>query len=141
MNFLQLIIGPLANVLERVLPDPKARAEAQIKLLELQQAGEFKELDAALQINLAQIEVNKAEASSGNAFASSWRPLAGYVCVLGLSYQFLLQPLCAWLSGVQGWPPPPQLDMGDLLTILGGMLGMSAMRTKERLSGVIAKGK
>lgn len=141
MNLLNLIIGPVTEILGRVIPDPNKRAELQAEMIRLQQAGEFKEIDAALQRDLAQMEVNKAEAASGNAFASSWRPLAGYVCVIGLAYQFFIQPLCAWLSGIQAWPTPPELDMGDLVTILGGMLGMSAMRTKERLSGVIAKGK
>lgn len=136
MNVLELLIGPLAKVIDKVIPDPQAKAQAQLEMLRMQQAGDFKELDAQLQINLGQIEVNKAEAASGNAFASSWRPLCGYVCVAGLSYQFLLQPLLAWLSGVQAWPLPPTLELGDLLTLLGGMLGLSGMRTTEKIKGV-----
>lgn len=136
MNVLQLLIGPVTSLLERVLPDPKARAEAQMRLLELEQKGEFKQLDAQLARDLGQIEVNKAEAASGNAFASSWRPLCGYVCVLGLAYQFVAQPLLAWLSGIQTWPVPPTLDLGDLLTMLGGMLGLGSLRTAEKLKGV-----
>jgi hypothetical protein len=136
MNVLQLLIGPVTSLLERVLPNPEARAQAQLELLKLQQAGEFKELDAQLSRDLGQIEVNKAEASSGNAFASSWRPLCGYVCVLGLAYQFVCQPLLAWLSGIQTWPVPPELDLGDLITLLGGMLGLGSLRTAEKFKGV-----
>lgn len=136
MNVLQMIIGPVTQLLDRVLPDPQAKVAAQLKLLELQQAGEFKELDAQLQRDLGQIEVNKAEAASGNAFASSWRPLCGYVCVLGLAYQFLLQPLLAWGSGIWAVPLPPDLDLGDLLTLLGGMLGLGSLRTVEKFKGV-----
>jgi|SRR5688572_18064103 len=136
MNVLQLLIGPVTSLLERVLPNPEARAAAQLELLKLQQQGEFKELDAQLSRDLGQIEVNKAEAASGNAFASSWRPLCGYVCVLGLSYQFVLQPLLAWASGIQAWPLPPELDLGDLITLLGGMLGLGTLRTAEKFKGV-----
>jgi len=141
MNLLQLIIGPVSHLLDKVMPDPQAKAAAQLKLLELQQAGEFRELDDQLKRDLGQIEVNKAEAASGNAFASSWRPLAGYVCVIGLAYQFVVQPLLAWGSGMWTVPPPPQIDMGDLLTLLGGMLGLSTLRTAERMKGVIPVGK
>lgn len=141
MNVLQLLIGPVTSLLERVLPNPEARAAAQLELLKLQQAGEFRDLDAQLARDLGQIEVNKAEASSGNAFASSWRPLAGYVCVLGLAYQFFAQPLLSWGSWIWQVPVPPQIDMGDLLTLLGGMLGLGAMRTAERMKGVIPHGK
>jgi hypothetical protein len=141
MNVLQLLIGPVTTILDKLIPDPAKKAEAQLELLRLQQAGEFKELDAQLQRDLGQIDVNKAEAASGNAFASSWRPLCGYVCVLGLSYQFVLQPLLAWASGIQAWPLPPELDLGDLITLLGGMLGLGTLRTAERMKGVIPKGK
>lgn len=136
MNVLQLLIGPVTTILDKLIPDPAKKAEAQLELLRLQQAGEFKELDAQLARDLGQIEVNKAEAASGNAFASSWRPLCGYVCVLGLAYQFVAQPLLAWLSGIQTWPVPPELDLGDLITLLGGMLGLGSLRTAEKFKGV-----
>lgn len=136
MNVLELLIGPVTKILDKIIPDPQAKAAAAMEMFKLQQAGEFKDLDAQLQRDLGQIEVNKAEAASGNAFAGSWRPLCGYVCVLGLAYQFVLQPLLAWLSGIQAWPIPPTLDLGDLLTMLGGMLGLGTLRTTEKLKGV-----
>ncbi len=86
MNVLELILGPVTKVLDKIIPDPQAKAVTQLELLKLQQAGEFKELDTQLQLDLGQLGVNKAEAASGNAFASSWQPLCGYVCVLGLAY-------------------------------------------------------
>jgi predicted Na+-dependent transporter len=58
------------------------------------------------------------------------------VCVLGLAYQFLVQPLLAWGSGVWAVPLPPNLDLGDLLTLLGGMLGLGSLRTAEKFKGV-----
>ena len=136
MNVLDIVAGPVLRIIDKLIPDPQAKAAAQLEAMRMAQAGEFKELDNQLQRDLAQIAVNQTEAASPDAFKSSWRPGAGYVCVLGLAYQFLLQPLLAWLSGLQGWPVPPVLDLGSLMTLLGGMLGLGGMRTSEKLKGM-----
>ena len=133
------LIGGLIDaglkVLDRVIPDPQAKAQAQLELLKLQQAGEFKVLEADLQLALAQTEVNKVEAASADPFKSGWRPAAGWVCVLGLLYQFLLQPLLAWGSVIQGYAAPPVLELGDLYGLLFGMLGLGAYRSFEKTKG------
>jgi hypothetical protein len=129
------VIDAGLKVLDKVLPDPKAKAEAQIELMRLQQAGEFKQLEADLQLALAQTEVNKVEAASADPFKSGWRPAAGWVCVAGLAYQFLFQPLAAWSGGIHGWPAPPVLDLGDLYGLLFGMLGLGAYRSFEKTKG------
>ena len=133
------LIGGLIDaglkVLDRVLPDPTQKAAAQLELLKLQQAGEFKALEADLQLALAQTEVNKVEAASADPFKSGWRPAAGWVCVLGLLYQFLAQPLLAWGSTMQGYAAPPVLELGDLYGLLFGMLGLGAYRSFEKTKG------
>ena len=133
------LIGGLIDaglkVLDRVLPDPTQKAAAQLELLKLQQAGEFKALEADLQLALAQTEVNKVEAASPDLFKSGWRPGAGWICVLGLAYQFLAQPLAAWASAINGWPVPSVLALGDLYGLLFGMLGLGAYRSVERVKG------
>ena len=133
------ILGGLLDaglkILDKVLPDPGQKAQAQLELLKLQQAGEFRQMEADLQLALAQTEVNKVEAAAPDAFRGGWRPAAGWVCVAGLAYQFLFQPLAAWSSGIQGWPAPPVLQLGDLYGLLFGMLGLGAYRSVERVKG------
>jgi hypothetical protein len=133
------LIGGLIDaglkVLDRVLPDPAQKAAAQLELLKLQQQGEFKVLEADLQLALAQTKINEVEAASPDLFKSGWRPGAGWVCVLGLMYQFLAQPLLAWGSTIQGYPAPPVLQLGDLYGLLFGMLGLGAYRSVERVKG------
>jgi hypothetical protein len=74
------------------------------------------------------------EAASSSVFVSGWRPYIGWVCGTGLAYQFLIYPIAiAWL------PKIVQLDMGTLLSLLAGMLGLSGMRTQEKLNGVASK--
>jgi len=133
------LIGGLIDaglkVLDRVLPDPAQKAAAQLELLKLQQQGEFKVLEADLQLALSQTKINEVEAASPDLFKSGWRPGAGWVCVLGLLYQFLAQPLLAWGSTIQGYPAPPVLELGDLYGLLFGMLGLGAYRSVERVKG------
>lgn len=133
------LLPTISGLLDKLIPDPEARAKAQLDLLKLQQDGVFKELDAQLQINLAQAEINKVEAASQNGFQAGWRPLAGYMCVAGLGYEFLLRPLLPWaltVSGVDA-PPLPSLD-GVLFELMFGMLGLGTLRTADRWKRVNA---
>lgn len=136
------LLPTISGLLDRLIPDPEARAKAQLDLMKLQQDGAFKELDAQLQVNLAQAEVNKIEAASQNGFQAGWRPLAGYACVAGMAYEFLLRPLLPWVltvSGV-GAPPLPSLD-GVLFELVFGMLGLGTLRTADRWKRVNAMSK
>ena len=132
------ILGGLLDaglkILEKVIPDPGAKAAAQLELLKLQQAGEFRQIEADLQVMLAQTEVNKVEAAQ-DSFRGGWRPAVGWVCVAGMGYTYLGQPLIAWASAINGWAAPPTIDTFDLLIMLGGMLGFGGMRSFERIKG------
>lgn len=124
-----------AAIIDRVWPDPTEAAKAKLALLEMQQKGELATLDADLQIALAQSATNTAEAASGNKFASSWRPLIGYVCAAALAYNFILYPLLAWLTAL--WPElhyPPRFTDG-LMELVLGMLGLAGFRTYEKTKG------
>jgi hypothetical protein len=129
------LLPTITSLLDKVIPDPEARAKAQLDLLRLQQEGAFKELDMQLQVNLAQAEINKVEAASQNGFQAGWRPLAGYACVAGLGYEFLLRPLLPWCLTVSGVEAPqlPSLD-GVLFELMFGMLGLGTLRSADRWS-------
>lgn len=75
MGVLSLLIGPLTGLLKQVLPDPKAREEAQMKLIELSQQGQLAELDAQMKQQLAQAGVIQAEVASKSWLAVNWRPI------------------------------------------------------------------
>jgi hypothetical protein len=136
-----MIIGTLIDaglkILDKVIPDPEQKAAAQLELMRLQQAGEFKELEAQTQINLAQAEINKVEAASDDRFKSGWRPFIGWVCGWGLAYHYLVRPLLPWLvivieSRGTNVPPLPSLD-ASLFELVMGMLGLGVLRTVEKL--------
>lgn len=132
----QLVIPAITQVLDKIIPDPQAAAEAKLKALELAQKGDLAALDAELRLALGQLEVNKAEAAT-DMFRGGWRPAVGWVCVVGLAYQFVLQPLLPWLVALFGAqvPPLPAIDNETLMVLLMGMLGMGGLRTIERVKG------
>jgi len=138
MNIIDILMGPtFGKVLDRLLPDPAAKASAQIELLKLQQEGALKELDAEVSLAQQQSDVNKIEAGSTDKFTSRWRPFIGWVCGTGLAVQFIVSPFVTWGSRLAGHPVDfPALDMGTLLTLLLGMLGLGGMRTVEKMKGV-----
>ena len=118
------------KVIDRLFPDPKMKAEATLKLMELQQAGD-------LAIIAGQLELNKVEAANPNLFVSGWRPFVGWACASALAIQLVIGPLFAWATALYGKPlAVPGLDVSLLTTLLVGMLGLGGMRTIEKLQGV-----
>lgn len=127
------------NLIDKLIPDPNVKMELKIKMLELAQTGELAELEASTNLALQQIAVNMEEAKSPSLFKGGWRPAVGWICAIGLGYQFIGQPLIAWGSAFWAVPVPPVLNLGDLLTLLFGMLGLGAFRSYEKKEGVASK--
>lgn len=65
-------------------------------------------------------------------YASGWRPAIGWVCVVGLALHFVVFPVLTWVTG----KPAPAFDMGTLMTLVAGGLGVSATRTFEKKHGL-----
>ena len=115
------------TLIERLIPDPAAKAAATQRLLELQQSGD-------LAVIAAQADINKVEAASPNMFIAGWRPAVGWVCVLGLAIT-VFSPLLSWVAALAGHAiMVPAIPMDALMTLLIGMLGLGGMRTVEKLN-------
>ena len=117
------LIAPVSSLLEKWIPDADTKNKLAHEIATMSEKH-------GQQIALQQIEVLKADAQ-GNWFQSSWRPLAGYTCVLGLMVNFLIAPICAGF-GIE----IPQADAGVMMTLLLGMLGLGGARSYERVKGV-----
>jgi roadblock/LC7 domain-containing protein len=95
------------------------------------------QIAAALALVQGQLDTNRAEATSPSMFVAGWRPMVGYVCASGFAVQFVIGPLGQWVSALAGHPVAfPSLDMGTLMPLLLGMLGLGGMRTYEKVSGI-----
>lgn len=126
------ILDVSGKIIERIWPDPAQAASAKFELFKLQQSGELSAI-------AGQLAINQAEATNPSLFVSGWRPFVGWVCGFGLVYSFIGQPLLSWASATWAFAIPPTLDVSTLVTVLGGMLGLSGLRTFEKLNGVAAK--
>lgn len=120
------------SIIDKIIPDPAAKAAAQLALLQLQQTGQLAELQAGLTQQTAQSSIDETEAK-GNWFEADWRPFVGWICGFGLLYSFLLRPLLAWIAPLWQLPSPPALDLGTLMTLLFGMLGLGALKMNETI--------
>ena len=131
MSLLNNLIGPVTGILDKVIEDKDQKAALAHEL-----ATMADELSHEQQ--LAQIEVNKAEAASGSLFKGGWRPFVGWTCGVALLYHFILTPLILFGVGLSGAtiPPLPEFDMSSLMTVLMGMLGLGGLRTYEKQKGL-----
>lgn len=134
----QSVIDGVTSIIGKVIPDRAAAAAATAQYQTMVLSGQLQEEMLQLQaITSAQSDINKVEAASTDSFTSRWRPFIGWVCGTGLAVQFLVRPFVMWGCNLVGHPTDfPSLDMGTLLTLLGGLLGLGAMRTTEKLKGV-----
>jgi hypothetical protein len=132
------LIPVIGELLNKILPDTAAKDAAKAELARMAVEGEFKYLEADLQLALAQIGVNKAEAEQPGTFKGGWRPAAAWACVFaGIVYP-ILRTLLPWglkVAGIEGVPPLPALDTTEAMTMLFGLLGLGGMRMAERLKG------
>jgi hypothetical protein len=124
-----LAIGPIAELLNGILPEKMSDAEkAQVEL---------EVLKADWQGVLGQLEINKAEATNESVFVSGWRPFIGWVCGSAFAWTFIGAPILTWIAAANGTPVTvPSLPTADLMTVLFGMLGLGGLRTFEKFQGV-----
>jgi len=131
MSLIASLIGPVSGILDKVIPDSDMKAKLAHEIATMSDTH-------AQQALLAQLEINKAESASGSLFKGGWRPAVGWICAIAFGYHFVLQPLLVFVLTASGvdLPDLPEFDMGTLLTVLGGMLGIGGLRTVEKAKGL-----
>lgn len=134
------------KVIDKLFPNKADADAAKVKLAEMHLNGELAHLAASTELSKGQLKVNEEEAKNSSLFVAGWRPAVGWTCVLGLFYTFFLRPMLGFVLGFvdvpAGSPPlpmPPELDMGELITLLFGMLGLGAIRMTEKIKGVASR--
>ena len=128
-----LILGPLfemgKTLLDRFVPDPEAKRQAEMELIRMAADGELKQ-------TIAQLEINAREAAHPSVFVAGWRPAFGWCGALGFLYATIGQPLRAWGAAIKGWPAPPALNLDLLWVVVTGLLGIGGLRSVEKIKGV-----
>ena len=131
MSLVSSLIGPVTGILDKVIEDKDQKAKLAHELATMADKLSHEQ-------QLAQIEVNKAEAASGSLFKGGWRPFIGWVCGVAFCYHFVVQPIIIFVVALVGVniPDLPEFQMNTLLTVLGGMLGIGGLRTYEKQKGL-----
>jgi hypothetical protein len=129
-----LILGPIfdiaGKIFDRLIPDKVAADAAKLELLKQAQTEEFA-------LALKQVETNLEEAKHPSVFVAGWRPGIGWVCALGLFWNFLGYPIATWAAEL--WRPdfmPPALISENLMELTLAMLGMAGLRSWEKFKGI-----
>lgn len=105
------------------------------KLAEIEQRAQDLEAQAAQ----AQVELNKAEASSGSLFVAGWRPALGWTFAAIVGLHYLARPVAEWILQAAGHTdllPLPSFDLTAIWPVLVGMLGFGGLRTVEKIRNV-----
>lgn len=127
-----LLLAPVleigSKIIDRLFPDQEKRAAAELELLKLAQSGD-------LQTTLAQLEINAREAAHPSLFVAGGRPFFLWTGGIGFAYAVILQPLLVWVARIKGWPEPPLADVDLLWVVVSGLLGISGLRSIEKVKG------
>ena len=117
----------VANIIDRFVETDEEKHAAEIIKAKMM-----------MEPSLAQIELNKIEASHRSIFVAGWRPFIGWVCGAALLWHFILFDLLTWVT-VNFFPHvtalPELTGTETLVTVLLSLLGLGAMRTAEKFGG------
>jgi hypothetical protein len=127
-----LVLAPVLEIgkslIDRFLPDPEKKREAEAEFLRMAADGEFKQV-------IAQLEINAREAQHPSLWVAGGRPFFLWIGGAGFGYAVLLQPMLTWLARIKGWPEPPLPDVDLLWVVVSGLLGISGLRSVEKIKG------
>lgn len=127
------LIGPVTGLLDKFIEDKDQKARLAHDLATMAD-------NHAKELAKAQLEVNKVEAAHHSLFVSGWRPAVGWVCVLGMFGNFITIPFANFVLALLGIEIIiPLVPLETMMPVLMGMLGLGAMRTYEKKSGVDRK--
>jgi len=122
---------PILDKITSFIPDNKAKQKAKLQI-------EKELIKFAADTQTAQAEINKEQAKHKSVFVAGARPFIMWICGAGMAFQYIAHPLLMWawaLFGVDGTAPEP-MDMGSLMPLLMGMLGLGGMRSFDKNKGV-----
>ena len=127
----QQLIGPITQILDKFIEDKDQKAKLAHELATMSERH-------AQELAKGQIEVNKQEAANRSPFVAGWRPFIGWTCGVALAWHFVISPFVIFGASMAGFELPelPEFDMGSLMTVLMGMLGLGGLRTFEKVKQV-----
>jgi hypothetical protein len=134
MGILDAVIGPVAQLLDKIIPDPQARDRAKLELIRLQGDQEMKAIGAQMQAIVA-------EAQSPDPWTSRARPSFLYVMYALILWAVPMGLISAVNPGMargiaEGMTAYLRGIPEELYALFGtGYLGYTAARTWGKVKG------
>ena len=121
------LIKAASSGLDQLFTSGEEKQDAIIKAAEIRR-----------DLALAQIRQNTAETQHRSLFVAGWRPAVGWICATALAYHYIVRDMLSWIMAglAPEAPPPPGLEMAELMTLLLTMLGSASLRTYEKNGGL-----
>ncbi|WP_319760705.1 holin family protein [Maridesulfovibrio sp.] len=117
-----------STIIDKIWPDAGEREKAKLRLMELQNKGELADLEARVQVMLAEL--------SGNWLQRSWRPILMLTIIAIVANNYLVYPYLTLF-----WDKAPSLELPMQLWSLmelglgGYVVGRSAEKVAKTWSG------
>ena len=126
------LVDTVGKVIDSVHTSEEEKLAAKTKLKELEN-----------EINSKQMDINLADAKStatgiGGIMQRSWRPLIGMSCALAILWEYVLKQFTIFILAAFSIDhnPLPELDMATLFPLVMALLGMSGIRSFEKLKKI-----
>lgn len=117
----------ITTTIDKIFPDANQKAQALAAFATLKETDDF-------QVQLANLQINLADAQSKNAFQAAWRPALAWSCVLSFVYHFLIYHfLVVWIPTLQ------DVNSTDFNVMMGVLTVLIGARTYDKSQGTDTK--
>lgn len=129
MGFLSKLLGlgvgttveSIGKVVDKFVETDEEKKAAEVVMMKLMQEPDK-----------WQSEITKVQAAHRSLFVAGARPFIMWVMGCGFLFAFLINPILQWSLSIAG----PALPVDIMMELTLGMLGLSGLRTFEKITGV-----
>jgi hypothetical protein len=126
LGIVESVVGVAGKVLDKFIED---------KDLKTKLSHELK--SQIVSLDLAQAQTNLEQAKHPSIFIAGARPAIMWICAFGLGWQFVFQPVAAWIIAVSGSDVLlPLFETEGLMPLTLSLLGLGGMRSFEKYKGI-----
>ena len=130
INLLGSLVQPVTGLLDKFIEDKDQKNQLAHEISTMAERH-------AQELAKGQLEINKAEAQSRNVFIAGWRPFIGWTCGVAMAYNYVVHPILIFtLAQFNYLVAIPALDLGEMMPVLMGMLGLGGLRSFEKYKGI-----
>jgi len=126
LGIVESVVGVAGKVLDKFVEDKdlKRKLESELK-------------SQIISLDLAQAQTNLEQAKHSSVFIAGARPAIMWICAFGLGWQFVFQPVAAWIIIVSGSDMMlPVFETEGLMPLTLSLLGLGGMRSFEKFKGI-----